>query len=50
MLLKVNLQKQKKVLCGIEDGIMGAGNVRSLEEYQQLIGYDFNKIYKDLTF
>jgi hypothetical protein len=43
-------QKQKKVLCGIEDGIMGAGNVRSLEEYQQLIGYDFNKIYKDLTF
>ena len=41
--------KQIKVLCGIETGIFGAGNNRTIKDYENLIGYNFNDIYKDLT-
>lgn len=38
-------EKQIKVLCGIEQGIYGAGSIRTIKDYESLIGYDFNKIY-----
>ena len=38
-------EKQKRVLCGIEQGIFGAGNVRSLAEYEKFIGFDFKQFY-----
>lgn len=38
-------EKQKRILCGIEDGIYGVGNVRSLSEYEKITGIDFKKLY-----
>jgi len=38
-------EKQKMVLCGIEKGIYGAGNVRSLKEFEEFVGIDFNNHY-----
>lgn len=38
-------EKQKKVLCGIEHGIFGAGNIRSLAEYEEFVGFDFKQFY-----
>jgi hypothetical protein len=38
-------EKQKKVLCGIEQGIFGVGNSRSIKEYEEITGYNFKKIY-----
>jgi hypothetical protein len=38
-------QKQKRVLCGIEGGIWGAGSTRTLAEYEKLTGLDFKKMY-----
>ena len=38
-------EKQKRVLCGIEEGIYGLNNVRSIEEYEKLVGYNFKNIY-----
>ena len=38
-------EKQKNVLCGFEQGIMGAGNIRSLKEYESFTGLDFKKEY-----
>lgn len=42
----VSKDKQKRVLCGIEQGIYGAGSVRSLEEFEIFTGIDFKKYYK----
>jgi hypothetical protein len=38
-------QKQKRVLCGIEGGIWGAGSTRTIAEYEKLTGLDFKKMY-----
>lgn len=38
-------EKQKRILCGIEDGIYGVGNVRPLSEYEKITGIDFKKLY-----
>lgn len=48
-LQEISKEKQRKVLCGIEKGIMGAGSVRTIKDYETLIGYDFEEIYKRLT-
>lgn len=42
---EVSRKKQERVLCGIEQGIYGAGNVRSLAEYEAFIGIDFKQHY-----
>jgi hypothetical protein len=42
-------EKQRKVLCGIEQGVYGVGSIRTIKDYENLIGYDFNKIYERLT-
>jgi hypothetical protein len=38
-------EKQKRVLCGIEGGIWGAGSIRTIAEYEKLTGLDFKKMY-----
>jgi len=38
-------EKQKRVLCGIEEGIYGAGNIRSLQQYEEMTGINFKKMY-----
>jgi hypothetical protein len=38
-------EKQKRVLCGIEGGIWGAGTARTIAEYETLTGLDFKKMY-----
>jgi hypothetical protein len=42
---EISKQKQKMVLCGIQKGIYGAGNIRSLKEYEELIGINFKTHY-----
>ena len=42
---KTSENKQKNVLCGIEQGIYGLGNVRTIEEYEEFVGYSFKKAY-----
>ena len=42
----ISKEKQKNVLCGIEKGKYGVGNIRSLKEYENLIGIDFKKHYQ----
>jgi hypothetical protein len=37
--------KQKKVLCGIEEGIFGLGNYRHIKLYEKMTGIDFKKMY-----
>jgi hypothetical protein len=41
----ISKEKQKRVLCGIEGGIWGAGSIRTITEYEQLTGLDFKKMY-----
>jgi hypothetical protein len=48
-LQEISKEKQRKVLCGIEQGIMGAGSIRTIKDYEEFIGYDFEKIYNRLT-
>jgi hypothetical protein len=38
-------EKQKRVLCGVEGGIWGAGSARTIAEYETLTGLDFKKMY-----
>jgi hypothetical protein len=38
-------EKQKKVLCGIEQSIYGLNSVRSIEDYEKLVGYNFKNVY-----
>lgn len=46
---KISKDKQEKVLRGIEKGIFGYGSIRTIKDYEKMIGYDFNKIYDSLT-
>ena len=41
----ISKEKQKRVLCGIEGGIWGAGPIRTIAEYEKLTGLDFKKMY-----
>ena len=41
----ISKDKQKRVLCGIEKGIFGAGDYRHLKNYEKFIGVDFKKMY-----
>lgn len=45
VLEKISKEKQKMVLCGIEKGIFGVGDIRSLEMYEKFVGYNFKKAY-----
>lgn len=38
-------EKQMSVLCGIEDGIYGAGKIRSIEQYEIFCGHKFKEFY-----
>ena len=42
---EISKDKQMKVLCGIEQGIFGAGNIRSLKEYEDFCGQNFKEFY-----
>lgn len=42
---EISKNKQMKVLCGIEKGTFGAGNVRSLKEYEKFCGNNFKEFY-----
>jgi len=37
--------KQRKVLCGIEDGVFGVGTYRNIKLYEKMTGIDFKKMY-----
>ncbi len=41
----ISYEKQLRVLCGIENNIYGAGNIRSLEQYEDFCGYKFKTFY-----
>lgn len=38
-------EKQKRVLCGIEQGIFGLGTERPINRYESIVGLSFKKIY-----
>ncbi len=38
-------EKQKRVLCGIEEGIFGLGSYRHVKLYEKMTGLDFKKMY-----
>jgi hypothetical protein len=42
---EISYNKQKKVLCGEETGIFGAGSVRTIEEYEIFTSTNFKDIY-----
>ncbi len=42
---EISRDKQMRVLCGIEDGPYGAGNIRSLKEYEVFCGHKFKEFY-----
>jgi hypothetical protein len=42
---KASENKQKNVLCGIEQGIYGLGSIRNIEDYEQFVGYNFKDAY-----
>jgi hypothetical protein len=41
----ISKAKQRKVLCGIEEGIYGVGTVRTIDMYEQMTGINFKKMY-----
>jgi hypothetical protein len=41
----ISKDKQKRVLCGIEDGIFGLGTYRHINLYQKMTGINFKKMY-----
>lgn len=43
---EISTQKQKKVLCGIEQGVYGLGNTRRIEQYEELVGFNFKEFYE----
>jgi hypothetical protein len=45
VLEKISKEKQKKVLCGIEEGVFGVGDIRPIEMYEKFVGYNFKKAY-----
>lgn len=43
---QISKEKQKRVLCGIEEGNFGVGKYRHIKLYEKMTGIDFKKIYK----
>lgn len=41
----ISKEKQKRVLCGIEEGIYGLGTYRNVKLYEKMTGLDFKKMY-----
>lgn len=41
----ISYNKQKRILCGEETGIFGAGNIRTLEEYEMFTNINFKDFY-----
>lgn len=41
----ISKNKQKKVLCGIEQGIFGLGQYRHIKGYEKMTGINFKKMY-----
>ena len=41
----ISYEKQKKILCGEESGIFGAGSIRTLEEYEMFTSTNFKDFY-----
>jgi hypothetical protein len=42
---EISYKKQKRVLCGEETGVFGAGDVRTLEEYEMFTNTNFKDFY-----
>jgi hypothetical protein len=42
---EISYKKQKRVLCGEEVGVFGAGDVRSIQEYEEFVGVNFKDFY-----
>jgi hypothetical protein len=42
---EISYKKQKRVLCGEEVGIFGAGDIRSIQEYEEFVGVNFKDFY-----
>jgi hypothetical protein len=42
---EISYSKQKRILCGEETGIFGAGSVRSLEAYEMFTSTNFKDFY-----
>ncbi len=42
---EISYKKQKRILCGEETGIYGAGSVRTLEEYEMFTSTNFKDFY-----
>jgi hypothetical protein len=41
----ISYAKQKRILCGEEEGIFGAGSIRTLEEYEMFTNTNFKDFY-----
>lgn len=41
----ISKAKQKRVLCGIEDGVFGVGSYRHIKLYEKMTGINFKKMY-----
>jgi hypothetical protein len=48
-LQEISKIKQENVLRGIETGTYGAGTNRTIKDYENFTGYNFNQVYDDLT-
>jgi hypothetical protein len=44
-LQKISYEKQKRILCGIEEGQMGLGTNRTIEAYESMVGFAFKDFY-----
>jgi len=42
---EISYKKQKRVLCGEELGVFGAGDIRSIQEYEEFVGVNFKDFY-----
>ena len=42
---EISYNKQKRILCGEETGVFGAGSVRTLEEYEMFTSTNFKNFY-----
>jgi hypothetical protein len=41
----ISYEKQKRILCGEESGVFGAGSIRTLEEYEMFTKTNFKDFY-----
>ena len=41
----ISYEKQKRILCGEESGVFGAGSIRTLEEYEMFTSTNFKDFY-----